>query len=296
MRIFVTGATGWIGTAVSAELLAAGHEVVGLARTDDAADTLAARGIEVLRGELTDLDSLRAGAATADAVAHLAFVHDFARFAESGVIEHHAVAALAETLAPRGGALIVASGMAGYPGQTLTEATPSTQHGIESMRGGSENLALGWAAQGVRAMAARFAPTVHGMGDHGFTAELARIARTQGFAGYVGDGMNRWPAVHRTDAARLVRLAIEGGEPGTIVHAVAEDGIPARDIAAWLGAALGVPVRSVAPADADAHFGWIGRFFAADIAASATLTRERFAWEPTGPTLAEDIAAGAYSG
>jgi nucleoside-diphosphate-sugar epimerase len=295
MRVFITGATGWIGSAVTGELLANGHEVVGLARSDASADALAAAGATALRGSLTDLDVLRAGAAAADAVAHLGFVHDFANFAESGRIERAAVEALAETLVGSGRPLLIASGVAGFRAGVLTELDATTQIGPDSARGGSEALVLSYADRGVRSIAARFAPTVHGAGDRGFTATLAAIARRTGTAAYLGDGAGRWPAVHRLDAAVLVRLALETAEPGTVVHAIAEEGVPTRDIAAALGAALGVPVSSVAQADADAHFGWIGRFWGIDAPASSALTRERFGWTPTRPTLLEDIAAGAYS-
>jgi nucleoside-diphosphate-sugar epimerase len=297
MHVFITGASGWIGSAVAAELIADGHEVTGLARSDESARRLEAAGIRPHRGELRDLDALREGAGGADAVVHLGFIHDFSDMAESGRVERAAVETLGGALAGSGRALVVASGMAGAGrGTVLTEVMPSPFVGPDSMRGGSENRALDFVAEGVRTIIARFAPTVHGTGDHGFIARIAAIAREKGVSGYVGDGSGRWPAVHRLDAARLVRVAIDDAEPGTIVHAVAEGGVATREIAEAIGARAGVPVASIDPDDAAAHFGWIGGFFGADLPASSAITRERFGWTPTHPTLLEDIASGAYDG
>ncbi|MFC5908835.1 SDR family oxidoreductase [Streptacidiphilus monticola] len=296
MRVFVTGASGWIGSAVTDELLAHGHEVVGLARTDAAAAALAAKGAKPHRGDLDDPDGLAAAAAATDGVVHLAFKHDFANYAAAGQTEHAAVQRMLDELEGTGRPLLVASGLAsGVTGRPLTEDDPSPFHGSDSMRGGSENLALSYADRGVRPVALRFAPTVHGVGDHGFTARLAQIGQEQGAVGYVGDGSSRWAAVHRSDAARMVRLALEQAPAGSRVHAVAEEGIPSRDIAAALGDFLGLPTVSVAPEDVDAHFGWLGRFFQMDIVASSARTQELLGWTPTGPTLLEDIAAGAYA-
>jgi nucleoside-diphosphate-sugar epimerase len=297
MRVFVTGASGWIGSAVLPELVSAGHSVVGLARSDSAAARIEAAGGEVRRGLLDDLESLRAGAEDADAVLHLAFKHDFSDFAGAGRTERAAVETLGTVLEGSDRPLLLASGMAGAAsGRVLTELDDSPYVGPDAPRGGSERFALDLAEQGVRSVALRFAPTVHGPGDHGFTATLARIAREKGVAGYVGDGSNRWAAVHRLDAARLVALALEKAPAGSRVHAAAEEGIPARDIAEAIGRSLGVPAASVAPEDADAHFGWIGRFFALDMTASSTLTRELLDWTPTRPGLLEDLAAGHYTG
>ncbi|SEL19514.1 SDR family oxidoreductase [Streptacidiphilus jiangxiensis] len=296
MRVFITGASGWIGSAVTDELLATGHEVVGLARSDESAAALTAKGAAVHRGSLDDPDSLASAAKAADAVIHLAFKHDFTDYAGAGRTEHTAVQRMLDTLEGSGRPLLLASGLvSGAVGKLLTEEDASPFHGVDSMRGGSENLALSYAERGVRPVALRFSPTVHGMGDHGFTAQLTRIAREHGAAAYIGEGTTRWAAVHRTDAARLVRLALEQAPAGSRVHAAAESGIPSRDIAGAIGAQLGVPTVSVAPEDAEAHFGWIGHFFGMDAIASSTRTRELLGWTPTGPTLLEDIAAGAYT-
>ncbi|HEY0217373.1 MAG TPA: SDR family oxidoreductase [Cellulomonas sp.] len=296
MRVFVTGASGWIGSAVVPELLAAGHDVVGLARSDASADALTAAGVGVLRGDLDDLASLRAGAEAADAVIHLAFNHDFSDYVGAGRTERAAVETFGDTLAGTGKPFLFASGMAGTaPGVLLTEDAPRPADDPAAPRGGGEALALSFVDRGIRPVSLRFSPTVHGEGDHGFTAVLAGVARERGTAAYVGDGSNRWPAVHRRDAAHLVRLAVEHADEVSVVHAVAEQGIPTREIAEALGGALDVPVSSVAPEAAVEHFGWIGRFFSADIPASSALTRERLGWEPTHPTLLEDIAAGHYT-
>lgn len=299
MRVFVTGASGWIGSAAVPELLAAGHDVVGLARSEASAASLTAAGAEVRRGDLDDLAALRAGAEDADAVLHLAFKHDFGDMAGSGRTERAAVEAFGDVLAGSDRPLLLASGIAGVaPGRLLTEDLASPYAAPDAPRGASETYALGLADRGVRPVALRFAPTVHGSGDHGFVAELVRVARERGVAGYVGAGSNRWPAVHRSDAGRLIALALaraaaQGDVP--VVHAVGEEGVPARDIAEAIGRATGVPAASVAAEEAAAHFGWIGGFFALDLPASSALTRERLGWRPTGPTLLEDLAAGAYT-
>lgn len=296
MRVFVTGASGWIGSAVTDELLSEGHKVVGLARSDVAAAALEAKGATAHRGSLDDADGLAAAAAASEGVIHLAFKHDFADFAGAGRSEHNAVRAMLDVLEGSDRPFLLASGLAsGAIGRPLTEDDPSPFHGIDSMRGGSENLALSYADRGVRPVALRFSPTVHGMGDHGFTARLTQIAKEHGVAGYIGDGSTRWAAVHRTDAARMVRLALEKAPAGSRVHAVAETGIPSRDIAAAIGAYLGLPTASVASEDADEHFGWLGRFFGMDVTATSDRTREVLGWTPSGPTLLEDIAAGAYA-
>ncbi len=296
MRVFVTGASGWIGSAVVPELLAAGHEVVGLARSDVAAAAIAAAGATPHRGGLDDLDSLRAGAAAADGVIHLGFNHDFSDMAGAGRTERAAVETFGSTLAGSDRPLLVASGVALLaPGRVVTERDVTPMSGPDAPRGGGEHLALSYAERGVRSVSLRFAPTVHGDGDHGFLATIVGVARDTGTSAYVGDGANRWPAVHRFDAARMVRLALEQAPAGAIVHGVAEEGIAARDIAASVGRALGLPVSSVAPDQAYGHFGWISAFFALDIPASSALTQQTLGWTPTHPGLLDDLAAGSYT-
>ena len=295
MRVFVTGASGWIGSATVDELLAAGHEVVGLARSDASAASLEAKGVQVRRGDLDDLDSIRQGATAADAVIHLANKHDFDNPALSNQAERAAVRTIGDALTGSGRPFLLASGVAvPTQGRPTTEADRSPFHGPDSPRGGSENLALEYVDRGVNAVSVRFAPTVHGDGDYGFIAALVAIAREKGVAGYVGDGANRWPAVHRSDAARITRLGLEKAPAGTLLHAVSEEGIPTREIAAAIGRGLGVPVASIAPQDAEQHFGWISRFFAMDVPASSARTQELLGWTPSGPGLLQDLDAGSY--
>ncbi|PWI44772.1 SDR family oxidoreductase [Streptomyces sp. ICBB 8177] len=296
MRVFVTGASGWIGSAVVGELLAAGHEVTGLARSQASADALQARGARVRRGDLDDLDGIRAGAEEAEAVIHLANKHDFANQAASNAAERGAVQTIGDALAGSGRPFLLASGVAGLTrGRPATEADPSPFHGPQSPRGGSENLALEFADRGVHPVSLRFAPTVHGTGDHGFIAVIAEAARRTGVSGYPGDGTNRWAAVHRTDAARMVALGLEKAPAGARLHAVAEEGVTTRDIAEAIGRAFDLPVTSIEPDDLQDHFGWISTFFAMDLAATSTETQRLLGWTPTGPGLIEDIAAGAYA-
>ncbi|WP_433788993.1 SDR family oxidoreductase [Actinoplanes sp. CA-252034] len=296
MRVFVTGATGWIGSHTVDELLSAGHEVTGLARSDAGENSLRAKGARSLRGDLDDLDALRRGTEDADAVVHLANKHDWANPAESNRAERAAVETLAEALTGSDRPFVFASGLASLAlGRPATESDPSPFSGPDTPRGGAENLALEYADRGVRAVAARFSPTVHGTGDHGFIALLVAAARRTGVSGYVGDGTSAWSAVHVHDAARLVRLGLERAPAGTRLHVVAEEAVTARDIAEAIGRHLDLPVKPVAPEDAVGHFGFIGRFFALDMSASSAATRAAFGWEPTGPTLAEDLAAGAYA-
>jgi nucleoside-diphosphate-sugar epimerase len=288
MRVFVTGASGWIGSAVVEDLVAAGHDVVGLVRSDSSAAIVNAKGATALRGDLDDLDSLRRGAADADATAHLANKHDWANPAESNRAERAAVETIAETLIGTDRPFVFASGV------SAAETAPSPFVGPDSLRGGSENRAFDFIDQGVRAMAVRFAPTVHGTCDHGFIAHITEVARRSGVSAYVGDGSNAWAAVHRSDAARLVRLGLEQAPAGARLHAVAEDAVATRVVAEAIGARLGLPVTSVAPAQAVDHFGFVGQFFGRNMSSSSRLTRARYSWEPIGPTLVEDIAAGAY--
>ncbi|MDI6412927.1 SDR family oxidoreductase [Streptomyces albus] len=296
MRAFVTGATGWIGSAVVDELLAAGHQVVGLARSEESERKLTAKGATAHRGDLDDLEALRRGAAEAEAVIHLANKHDWGNPAESDRAERAAVAALGDSLAGSGRPLIVASALSGLvEGRPATEADASPAVGPRSNRGGSENLALDYAAEGVRSVIVRFAPSVHGHGDWGFVNFLTAAARERGSSGYIGDGSTAWSAVHRTDAARLVRLGMEQAPAGTRLHAVAEESVTTKEIAEAVGRSLGLPVVSVAPEDAGPHFGFVGRFFASTMTAESKVTQQLLSWEPGGPTLVEDIDAGAYT-
>jgi nucleoside-diphosphate-sugar epimerase len=296
MHVFVTGASGWIGTAVVDDLLAAGHRVTGLARSDSSALALEAKGVQVLRGDLDDLDALRIGARDAEATIHLANKHDWSDLAASNAAERAAVQTIGDTLVGTDRPFLVASGVAGLAtGRNATEADTSPLHGPESPRGGSENLALEFADRGVRSISLRFSPTVHGTGDHGFIAHLSQIARDKGVAGYPGDGANRWPAVHVGDAARMTVLGLEKAPAGARLHAVAEEGVPTRVIAEAIGRAFDLPVASIPADQVIEHFGWIGGFFGLDLAASSEATRELLGWTPTGPTLVDDIDAGAYA-
>jgi len=296
MRVFVTGASGWIGSAAVTELLAAGHEVTGLARSDASAAALEERGVHVRRGDLDDLDGIRAGAEESQAVLHLANKHDWSNPAASNAAERAAVQTVADALAGSGRPFLLASGVAVLvQGRPSTEADASPFHGPDSMRGGAENLALEYVERDVRTVALRFAPTVHGARDHGFISSIAAVARDRGVSGYVGDGSHRWAAVHRSDAARLVPLALEKAPAGARLHVVGEEGVPTRRIAEAIGRAFDLPVASIDPDDAVEHFGWIGRFFGADMSANSAATQELLGWTPTGPTLVADIETGAYS-
>lgn len=294
MRIFVTGASGWIGSAVVPELLAAGHEVLGLARSARSADTVSSLGATVHRGSLDDLDSLRAGAEQADGVVHLGYHHDFSQMAEAARLDREAIEVFGKVLAGTDGPLLIASGVAG-----LSSGRPATEEdrpdGSVHPRVANADVALALADRGVRSLVARFAPTVHGPGDHGFIATLTELARRSGVAGYLGEGTNHWPAVHRLDAAHLVALAVDSAPGGTVLHAVAEEGIATRQIAEAIGRFLDVPTESIDPARATEHFGWIGGFFGMESAASNTITRRLLGWEPTHAGLLEDIEAGAYA-
>lgn len=295
MRVFVTGASGWIGSAAVDELLAGGHDVVGLVRSDAAEATLQAKGAVALRGDLDDLDALRRGAEDAEAVVHLANKHDWSRPQESNRAERAAVQALAEVLEGSDRPFALAAGVAGLSaGRPALETDRSPAVGPDSPRGGSENLALDFADRGVHTISLRFAPTVHGAGDHGFIALVAAAARRTGISAYVGDGTQAWSAVHRSDAARLVRLGVEGAPAGARLHAVAEEGVPTKAIAEALGRTLGLPVASVPQEEAVSHFGFVGMFFGMDLRASSAATRELLGWTPEGPTLIEDVDAGGY--
>lgn len=294
MRFFVTGASGWIGSAVVAELLAHGHQVLGLARSDESAAAITAAGASVHRGSIDDPASVAAGADGCDGVVHLAYNHDFSRMADAARTDAAVITALGTALRGSGKALLIASGTLGLaPGRVGTEADRPDPAVHPRVANAYATLAL--AEHDVRSMVVRFAPTVHGPGDHGFVARLVEIAREQGVSGYVDEGVNRWPAVHRLDAAGLVRLAIEKAPAGSVLHAVAEEGVPTRAIAEAIGAGVGLPVTSVPAAEAAAHFGWIGGFFGADAPASNETTRQLLGWEPAHPTLIEDLASGYYT-
>ncbi|GAA4485727.1 SDR family oxidoreductase [Actinoallomurus oryzae] len=296
MRVFVTGASGWIGSAIVDELMTAGHEAVGLARSERSARSLAAKGAGVLRGDLDDLGSLRRGAADADAVVHMANKHDWGNPAESDRAERAAVETLATALVGTDRPFVVAAPLSGLvEGRPAVESDVSPAVGPDSNRGGSENLALDHVDQGVRTIVSRFAPSVHGAGDWGFVNFLVGAARKQGVSGYIGDGSATWSAVHRSDAARLIRLGLERAPAGTRLHVTAEEAITTKAIAEAIGRYLDIPVVSIDPEDADAHFGFVGSFFAKTMTASSEITRSTLSWTPTGPTLAEDIETGAYA-
>ena len=298
MRVFVTGASGWIGSAIVPELLGAGHRVVGLARSDAAAAALAAAGAEVQRGTLDDLDVLRAAAAASDGVIHTAYKHDLSfsgDFQGAADADLLAIDALGEALVGSDRPFVIASGTAGLtPGVLGTEddrPDPTTPGGARIR---SEVATLALAARGVRSSSIRLSPTVHGQGDHGFIPIVIRAARAKGISAYIGDGSNRWPAVHRFDAARLFRLAAERGPAGSVFHAVADEGVPIRAVAEVIGRHLDLPVVSITPEEAGEHFGFLAGFLARDLPASSALTRERLGWEPTHPGLIDDLDQGHY--
>lgn len=296
MRILVTGASGWIGSASVTELIGAGHHVLGLARTDEAAAKIAQLGAEVVRGSLDDVDSLRAAAERAEGIVHLGYNHDFSQMGAAAQVDRTAIETFAQVLEGSGGPLLIASGTLG-----LATGGVGTERDVPNPavhpRVANSGYTLGLAERGIRSIVVRFAPTVHGAGgDHGFVAVLARTARERKASAYIGDGLNRWPAVHRLDAGKLVQLAIDGASSGTVLHAVAEEGIATHDIADALGQYLELPLTTVPANLAGVHFGWLGMFFGADAPASSALTRSLLGWKPKQPTLLEDIAAGHYCG
>jgi nucleoside-diphosphate-sugar epimerase len=295
MRVFLTGGTGFIGSAIVRELIGAGHQVIGLARSDAGAKSLAAAGAKVHLGDLEDLDSLRSGAADSDGVIHTGFIHDFSRFKEVCEVDKRAIETLGGALAGSGRPLAIASGVALVtPGRLATEESVSTITSADFPRVASEEEATAMAKRGVRVALVRLSPTVHGDGDHGFVPMLIKMAREKGVSAYIGDGRNRWNAVHRLDAAHLFRLALEKMTAGAKYHAVAEEGIPFRDIAQVIGRRLNIPVVSKSPEEAADHFGWLARFAELDCPASSKLTQERLGWRPVQPGLIPDLDREEY--
>jgi nucleoside-diphosphate-sugar epimerase len=291
MKIFVTGASGWIGSATTAELIEAGHEVVGLARSDEGAAKVASLGATVQRGDLTDHDSLRAGAEGVDGIVHLGYNHDFSQMEKAGQTDNEAMTLFGDILDGSGGPLVFASGILGAVSVETDRPDPATSW---SPRLKTESMALSWGeTRGIRSAAVRFAPTVHGEGDHGFIQSMVNFDRAAGKAGYIGS--TRWPAVNRLDAAHLVRLVVEQAPGNTIAHAIGEDAVPLKAVAEVVGRKLGLPVVDLTPDEAIEQFTWLGRFLAVDSTASSAITQEAFGWKPTHPTLLEDLEAGYYT-
>ena len=292
MRIFVTGATGFIGSAIVRELIDAGHQVLGLTRSDTGARSVASAGADVHRGSLEDLESLRSGAAVADGVIHTAFTHDFNNYAPAAEADRRAIETLGAALAGSDRPLVVTSGtlLVQRKGPLATEEDAGNRNFPRK----SEEAALAMASRGVNVSIMRLPPSVHGEGDHGFVPALIGIARKKGVSAYVGDGLNRWPAVHRLDAARLYRLALEKGSAGARYHGVADEGVPVRDIAQVIGRHLNVPVVAKSREEAAGHFGWIAPFFGMDGPASSEQTQKQLGWRPVQPALIPDLDRGHY--
>ena len=292
MKVFVTGATGFIGSAIVRELLAARHTVIGLARSEAAAAALAALGVDVQRGALDDLDSLRRGAAASDGVIHTAFIHDFANYGVAAEADRHAIETIGAALAGSNRPFVVTAGLAG-----LAPSRPATEDdepdAARAMRF-SESAALALVSRGVRVSVVRLPPSVHGEGDHGFVPGLIQIARARGVSAYPGDGANRWSAVHRLDAARLFRVALEDAPAGARIHGVADEGVAVRDIAGVIGRRLNLPNVGLTMAEANEHFGWLGAFFSMDIPATSTLTQQRLGWQPVEGNLLADLDHDYY--
>jgi nucleoside-diphosphate-sugar epimerase len=292
MRVFVTGGTGFIGTAVVRQLIGGGHQVLGLARSDAAAKSLLAAGADVHRGSLDDLESLRSGAAAADGVIHTAFIHDFSNYGPAAEADKRAIETLGGALAGSERPLIITSGtlLVQRQGSLATEEDAPNPNFPRK----SEEAVIALAARGVRTSVLRLSPSVHGNGDHGFVPRLISIAHEKGVSAYIGDGLNRWPAVHRLDAAHLYRLALEKGTAEASYHGVADEGVPTREIAEVIGRHLNVRVVSKSREEAADHFGWIAHFFGVDAPASSAQTQERLGWRPVQPGLIADLNAEHY--
>lgn len=297
MRVFLTGATGFIGSAIAQHLVSTGHTVLGLARSDDAAKRLRAVGIEPHHGELSDTDSLAAGARAADGVIHAAFIHDFVHYAANAEIDRKAIEAIVGALAASDKPFVATTVTTLLePGRVGTEEDNPAAQSALGPRGASEAALLAAATRGVRSSAVRLPPSVHGDGDAAFVPALIAMARAKGEAAYIGDGANRWPAVHRLDAARLFCLALEKAPAGSRLHAVADEGVPMREIATAIGERLGLPVRGVAPEEAPAQFEWLAHFVAVDNPMSSALTRALVGWMPREVDLLTDLRHGSYFG